>query len=96
MNMCVLSLWKGAFCVIFALDRGWVKTCFRKDDGMRHRKKLALFLALCVGAGSLVITTGEEKPVRAAEAAVEEPVGGLRTWQGTQVSWSEAQKFRTN
>lgn len=30
---------------------------------MRHRKKLALFLALCVGAGSLVITTGEEKPV---------------------------------
>ena len=72
MNMCVLSLWKGAFCVIFALDRGWVKTCFRKDDGMRHRKKLALFLALCVGAGSLVITTGEEKPVRAAEAAVEE------------------------
>ena len=42
---------------------------------MRHRKKLALFLALCVGAGSLVITTGEEKPVRAAEAAVEEPVG---------------------
>ena len=63
---------------------------------MRHRKKLALFLALCVGAGSLVITTGEEKPVRAAEAAVEEPVGGLRTWQGIQVSWSEAQKFRTN
>lgn len=63
---------------------------------MRHRKKLALFLALCVGAGSLVITTGEEKPVRAAEAAVEEPVGGLRTWQGTQVSWSEAQKFQTN
>ena len=93
MNMCVLSLWKGAFCVIFALDRGWEKTCFRKDDGMRHRKKLALFLALCVGAGSLVITTGEEKPVRAAEA---EPVGGLRTWQGIQVSWSEAQKFRTN
>ena len=96
MNMCVLSLWKGAFCVIFALDRGWVKTCFRKDDGMRHRKKLALFLALCVGAGSLVITTREGKPVRAAEAAVEEPVGGLRTWQGTQVSWSEAQKFQTN
>ena len=66
---------------------------------MRHRKKLALFLALCVGAGSLVITTREGKPVRAAEAAVEaveEPVGGLRTWQGTQVSWSEAQKFRTN
>ena len=53
-------------------------------------------MALCVGAGSLVITTREGKPVRAAEAAVEEPVGGLRTWQGTQVSWSEAQKFRTN
>ena len=63
---------------------------------MRHRKKLALFMALCVGAGSLMITTREEKPVRAAEAAVEEPVGGLRTWQGTQVSWSEAQKFQTN
>lgn len=63
---------------------------------MRHRKKLALFLALCVGAGSLMITTREEKPVRAAEAAVEEPVGGLRTWQGTQISWSEAQKFQTN